>query len=177
MDAKTFFTGLICLLSVFVQEEPISKVANIKAPEKAQRIELAEAKQRFASSYRYVRQLPRGMKNIYEVDQIIIAFSDLESASDRQTLEHRQKSEMETMKEMGGELVAGIDESKIVSVNSIRYYILKRHFKDEYFYSFVSEKNEYMGIYGTFIFKRDAKEKADRIFDKLLKGISFKKNR
>ncbi len=175
MNANILIAGLICLSSVFQQEEPLSKVANIKIPEKARRITVEQVEPKLSKEFKYGKRAASGMKNVFETDGVIVAFDDLSASVGIDKLEDRQASELHTIREMGGEVAAGLDETKIVMINNIKFYILKRHVKDEYFYSFVSERKDHKGIYGSVIFKKEKKENAEKVFEHLLKSISFKK--
>lgn len=175
-------TNLIIAVLVFImtfsqQEEPLSNVANIKLPVNSERLSREGSKVIVSREFKYSKHAIDDKKNVYQSKGIIIAFGDSRSGVEPRTLEQLKAEELELIGEMGGEVAKGVIQAKIVQINNLRFYIFKRYIKDEYYYNFTSDWKDGKGVFGTIIFKKDKLVVADKIFDKLLKSISFKKQK
>ncbi len=163
---------LLSCLSIFRQEEPLSRVANVELPQKSQRINNnnlpAEAKSRFKSTMAISQY-----KHLYEVDKMLLAFSDYsETKNNFKALEDRRDEWLGGMNELG--LKSNINRAEIIKINNTRFLIMSLKNGDEYYSSFISDRKGSKGISGSIQYKAEDREKGEKVLLDFLKRISFK---
>lgn len=175
---KTIIISLICSLTFIQQQEPLSSLVNIKPPRNNERLSKSQysllIKKRFGKN----RTIDEDVKNIYEIDGMILTFKDMildndYSKSNAKSLPQIKDEMVEMMKHL--HLKNNLDKAEIVKINNIDFFLFKTHLGDNYSYHFTSETRNYKYIIGSIEFEKQDKERADKIFDDLIKSISFKK--
>lgn len=164
--------ALISCLSIFQQNEPLSKVASVELPQKSLRMNRANlpstAKNRFRSTMAISQY-----QHLYDVDKVLLAFSDYSEAKNNfKGLEERRDEWLGGVNEVG--LKANVDKVEIIKVNNTRFLITRLKNGDEYYCSFISDRKGSKGISGSLQYKAEDKEKAERILADFFKHISFK---
>jgi len=164
-------TSLISFLALINLQEPLSKIASVKAPANAEK----KSKDAIISYEKanFKRVAVNGLKNIYKVGGVLIGFEDFEHLVDyNSTLEDHRDRALGEVEEI---LAAGTnDKADILTLNGTRYLILKRNKGDEYFYYFMSEDKNKKGIKGRIEFKKKDLAHGETVLQDFLKGIKFK---
>jgi len=164
--------SLISFLTLINFQEPLSKVAAVKAPVNAEKKSKEGILSYEKANFKRVAAI-KGLKNIYKVGDVLIGFEDFEHpAGYNSTLDERRDRILGEGEEI---LAAGTnDKVDIVTLNGTKYLIRKRNKGDEYFYYFMSEDKNRKAIKGRIQFKQKDLVQGEAVLQDFLKGIKFK---
>ncbi|MCZ4245718.1 hypothetical protein [Pedobacter punctiformis] len=170
----TLLAGMIYCLGFFQQDEPLSKVANIELPQRAERINKNEinnnTKRKFKSTY-VISQFDQ----LYKVDEVLFGFEDYKvQKDDFRTLEDRKNEWLGAMYENNSNPNKNVERAEIIKVNNTKFLIMTALRNDEYFCSFISDKKGSRGISGSLQYKAVDKGNAEKLLNTILNRLIFK---
>ncbi|KRT13530.1 hypothetical protein ASU31_24065 [Pedobacter ginsenosidimutans] len=159
---------------MFINQEPTSQVVNVKVPTGSAKLAKADISKLATRKFKY-SEISTQYQNVYSVGDMLIGIKDFRmKAGNEQTLVQK-KAEMSAMhKEL--KLEDNIDRLEIVKVNGINFLIQESHLRGEHNCTFFSETRNNRGVNGSVQFQEADSIKGRKIFDELLKSISFKSN-
>ena len=169
---KTLLVASYLFISSFsFQEEPLSKIAQIKLPTNASKLAKENLKGFIQKKALTGAKAMESIKHTYIVDNILIGFEDFNT--DKETSQTLDDIKDDILGE-GEELLATGRKVNIINVNNKKFLISKQVFNGEYYYTFHSDFVNKKGITGSVAFKKQDQEKGEKIFEDLIKNLSFK---
>ena len=167
------FTMLIFFCTLLHGQERLSKVANLKAPAKAEKKSRDEIYLYEEQNFKIVPRMRR-LQNLFKSGKVLIEFEDFEHPkSYRNTLEDVRARILGEGEEI---LALGMNNKvDIQTINGTRYLFHKLHKDDESYYYFRSEDINNKGIMGTLKFKTKDQKEAEKVLYSFLNNVKFSK--
>lgn len=170
MKASLTLKSLIIFFLLF-QDTPVSSIADIKLPARAERLSLVKLKKITDSNLKSSNGFQK-IKHIYQIDGTVIAFEDIIV----------KKSEAKSLQEIrdgilseGEEFLVSGKKMTIETINKNQFLITRRIINDEFLLTFSSDTKNYKKIRGAVTFKVKEQKAGEKIFYELLNNIVFKK--
>lgn len=161
--------SLIIFFLLF-QDAPISSVANINIPSKAEKLNAVTLKKYVGKNF-YANKSFKRIKNTYKVGNILIGFEDfIVNNNDSRSINEIK----DDMSAEGEELIAMGKKVTLETINNRQFIICKSILSNECYYTFYSDFKNKKGISGAVLFKTKDKKNGEKVFDELIKNISFK---
>jgi|GEM_PF-1877754 len=163
--------SILSILLIFNQQEPLSKIATIKAPQNIDKVSTAQIVAYEKANFKYLSST-RNLKHVYKVGGVIIGFEDYNRPAgyDISLEDYKERILGEVEQIERRKTKESVD---IVSFNNTKFLIRKVVRDEEYCYYFVSETKKNSGIKGGIRFKKADLSKAHKLLDELLKSIKF----
>ena len=173
MRTLIIFSILISFCTLLHAQERLSKVANLKAPVKAEKKSREEINMYEEQNFKSVPRMRR-LQNLFKSGEVLIEFEDFEHPkSYRNTLEDVRARILGEGEEM---LARGMNNKvDIQTINGTRYLFQKLSKNDEFYYYFRSEDINKKGIMGTVKFKTKDREEAEKVLHSFLNNVKFLK--
>ena len=166
----TLLTCVIGITSILTYQEPLSKVATIKAPANAQRTSKDYINLYDKENFKNFRT--NSLRNIYKIGGVIIEFEDTHF---RKGADNSLEYAADRILGEGEEIIAAStkDKVEISMFNGTKYLIHKKSKGDECLYYFFSEEKNLTGINGIIKFKQTELDKANKVLSDFLSNVRF----
>jgi len=169
---------VISIFSIFLllslgnkQETPISRIADFDMPENLVYIEHEQGELFVKKNYIYLTNV-KSNNHMFSDGTTIVGIKDYDKRKvDFLNLDEKKRQRLEVIKQTKMEKF--ITKTEIIKIRNTSFLIMGQYYQDEYAYNIISELKGNKGISIQLQFKRDEKERTEKLITQLLNGIRF----
>ncbi len=170
---ETLYIIIIAVLSnlySMAQQNPASQVAEIALPKEANKMNKEQTLAFVQKNFKHLKIL-NDYNNTYYIDKVGITVRDQQiPPDDKLTLEMHKRMTEDFNKRYGGTIV----DSKIITVNNIRFFIFEDEVDQERNLIFTSDFKNGKMICCLLKYKKEDEDKAQAIFKKIINTVRYK---